>query len=342
MRKIEVETNDNPYTIYLGNNIINDLTSLIDCENKTLIIVDKNIPEIYISMITNQLCDYQLYKFEACEKNKDLSNYQKICDTAANMQLNRNNQILTIGGGITGDLGGFVASTYMRGIKWVNIPTTTLSQVDSSIGGKVAINHNGIKNLIGSFYNPTCVIIDPIFLKSLPIRHINNGLMEALKIGILCNSDILNAFEKDYLSQLDEIIYFSILAKKQIVELDFKENSTRKILNFGHTIGHAFESYFELDEFLHGECIANGMIYFIDNENLINRVISIFKKLDIPYIKNFDKNKLIEFIKLDKKALNKNVNICKVNNHNIPEIKQISLDELNDILTEDKHAKYIW
>ena len=167
-----------------------------------------------------------------------------------------------VGGGLVGDLSGFVASIYNRGIKFINIPTTTLSMIDSSVGGKVAVNLNDTKNVIGSFYNPEVVIIDPNVLSTLPTRHYYNGLVEALKMGLCLDKDLYNLFKHDIDSNLEDIIKMSILAKKNVVELDPKEENLRKVLNFGHTIGHAIESS-NFNDFYHGEAVACGMLYFI-------------------------------------------------------------------------------
>lgn len=342
MRKIEVHSRGKGYPIYVGEDIISQLSQFFNTDIKSLIICDENVPKHLIQIITNQLKDYYVVALHGGEKNKNLTTYEFLCKQAMQFELNRNNQIITIGGGVIGDLGGFVASTYMRGIKWINIPSTALAQIDSSIGGKVGIDFQGTKNLIGSFYNPSCVIVDHCFLRSLPQRQINNGLVEALKVGILYNHDILNAFEHNFMEQLDEIIYFSLLAKKNIVESDFNEAGPRRMLNFGHTVGHAIESYFKLDTYLHGECVANGMVYFINDEELLKRVIKIYQKLNIPYISDYDLDKIINSIRLDKKAVNDNINICFIDDNGTPQLENMPFEKLIKILKEDKHGQFAW
>lgn len=342
MRQLEVNCNGNSYPIYIGSNLINNLDKYINVETKTFIICDENVPSLLVDIICNQIDNHYLMIIKSGENSKSIATYESIMNKCVEFNLTRKDQIITLGGGVIGDVGGYVASTYMRGVTWINIPTTSLSQVDSSIGGKVGINFDSIKNIIGAFYEPSCVIIDHEFLKSLPIRHLKSGLMEALKMGILYNSDILNAFEAGYLHHLDEIIYQSLLAKKEIVEQDFKEDNIRKQLNFGHTFGHAFEAYFDFDTFLHGECVANGMLMMIDDEALIDRVTKILKDLDIPFIDNFDDDKIFELIQLDKKSYSNKISLVKIKTINEPYIEECLIDDIKNILKEDLHGKYSW
>ena len=190
--------------------------------------------------------------------------YQRVIDHLLHLDFSRNDYIIALGGGVVLDLCGFVASTFKRGLHLINIPTTTLSMVDSSIGGKVAINHSKLKNVIGSFYHPDVVLIDPETLLTLPKRHFINGTIEALKTGLIGDEQLYRIFfEDDYKEKYDEIIYRSLLFKAKIVMEDEKEQSIRKILNFGHTFGHAYESYFAMKYYLHGEAVALGILWRI-------------------------------------------------------------------------------
>ena len=247
-----------------------------------------------------------------------------------NHNFSRKDVVIALGGGVIGDLVGFVCSTYKRGIKYVNIPTSTLSMIDSSIGGKTAINYNEIKNAIGSFYQPSLVLIDFDLLKSLEKRHFNNGLVEALKMGYIYDSSILDLFEKDINSNLEEIINKSILGKKYFVEKDEKEEGIRKILNYGHTFGHGFESLAHFSNKLyHGEAVALGMLIVNDDKEKLTKYL---KKLDISYDFDIDENKIKEIILQDKKIEGDHIDLILVDRISEGYIKKTSLNELEDIL----------
>ena len=201
-----------------------------------------------------------------------------------------------------GDLSGFVAATYMRGIEFINIPTTTLSQIDSSIGGKVAINLDGIKNCVGAFWQPKMVLIDPDVLATLPQRHINNGLAEALKAGLIRDESLFELFETDDpMEHIEKILYKSLMMKKKVVEIDEREIGVRRILNFGHTIGHGIESYYHLHDVYHGEAVALGMMKMIKDETIRERLHPIYQRLNLKEDIDYDRQQVYDFITKDKK-----------------------------------------
>ena len=248
-------------------------------------------------------------------------------------QFSRKDCIIAIGGGVVGDLSGYVAASYMRGIDFIQIPTTTLSQIDSSIGGKVAINLDEVKNIIGAFYQPKIVIIDPDTLQTLPKRHYINGLIEALKEGLIYDESLFNLFEAgDIYKDLDQIIEKALYVKKDVVEKDEKEQHLRKILNFGHTIGHAIESYYHLSEYLHGECVAFGMLYFIEKEDIKKRVLAIYDKLGIKASAPYDPDTVYGLLCNDKKAAHGSVSIVKVKEIGKAEIQDMKLEEVRVLL----------
>ena len=220
----------------------------------------------------------------------------------------------------------------MRGIDFIQIPTTTLSQIDSSIGGKVAINLDDVKNIVGAFYQPKAVFIDTDTLLTLPKRHFYNGLVEALKAGLIYDEKLFALFEEeDIPAHLEEIIYHALCVKKAVVEADEKELGLRKILNFGHTIGHAIESYYHLSQYLHGECVAMGMLYFM-SEDVQKRVLPIYKRMhlqsDVPY----DSDEVFEILCKDKKASGDHVTVVKVNTIGKAELKEWKLSDVRHIL----------
>ncbi|MDY2901895.1 MAG: 3-dehydroquinate synthase family protein [Bacilli bacterium] len=330
MIRLEVNTNQK-YDILLGHNIISNLKDYVDKNKQILIIMDDNIPVRYMESIKNSL-DNNIYSFviRHGENNKSFSNYQNILNYLLDLNFTRDDMIINLGGGVVSDLGGFIASTYKRGIKYINIPTTTLSMVDSSIGGKVAINYSGYKNVIGSFYEPYLVIIDIELLKTLDARNYYNGLVEALKMSLLDSKDFFELF-KDLHQNLDDIIYKSLMFKKRIIEEDEKDLGIRRILNFGHTLGHAIEAKY-INKIYHGEAVGYGMLPFIDNLNLRSQVQTILQKMNI----NIDEaryHNLKEYIKQDKKNnFEKDklyVNVIKLKDIGNPYIEKIDIEQFN-------------
>ena len=253
--KLKVKTGHQKYPIYIGNNITKKLQDLLQKNfinfNQCLVIADKNVPKKLINKILNSLPKkiVLIHYFSASEKNKNQKSIDNILAILLNNNFNRNDCVISVGGGITGDVSGFAASIYKRGLKFVNIPTTLLSQVDSSIGGKTGINNKYGKNLIGAFYQPSLVISDISFLKSLPKRELICGYGEILKHAIIADRKFftfLNNNGSKILSLksplIEQTIFKSCSIKKKVVETDEKEIGIRKILNFGHTFAHAYEA----------------------------------------------------------------------------------------------------
>ena len=233
-----------------------------------------------------------------------------------------------IGGGMIADMSAFAASTYMRGIDFYNIPTTLLSQVDSSIGGKTAIDFMNVKNIIGTFTQPRGVLIDIDTLKTLPKREFNSGLVEAIKIATTFDKDFFNYIKTcdDIKENIEKIITRSLELKKMVVENDEKEKGLRKVLNFGHTIGHAIEEE-ENYKLLHGECVGIGMLYFSDG-NVKKEIEDILKKYNLPLTCNFNKEKVIELIKHDKKSSGDTISTIHVNKIGTYEIIDMGINEI--------------
>ena len=219
----------------------------------------------------------------------------------------------------------------MRGIDFYNIPTTVLSQVDSSVGGKVAIDMGSYKNIVGAFWQPKTVIIDPNVLSTLSLRQQHNGLCEALKMGLILDDHLVSLFEQETLD-IDTIITRSIELKRDVVQQDERESNLRKILNFGHTIGHAIESAYGLNTYLHGECVAMGMLFFIEDKTLKQRVLNIYKKLDLPQVPDYDTATLLEYVTHDKKSNHNTVSTILVKQSGSYIIKELSFKEIQEVL----------
>ena len=235
----------------------------------------------------------------------------------------RSDCVVAVGGGVVGDMAGFAAASYMRGIDFYNIPTTVLSQVDSSVGGKVAIDFEGYKNLVGAFYPPKAVIIDSDTLKTLPERQISNGLAESVKMSLTSDKELFRIFEEeDIKSNIDTVIERSLKIKREVVEKDEKEGGLRKILNFGHTLAHAIESENDMQNLYHGECVALGMIPMCSSA-VRGRLIPVLKKLNLPTSNDFDTEKIISAMRHDKKLMGDDITVIFV-----PEVGKYEMREM--------------
>ena len=342
--KLEVRTLNKNYQVIFDYNILdhmNDYYSFND--KKVMIVTDDGVPSFYSEKIASQINNSFVITLKQGEQTKSLESYETLCKILLEKSFSRNDVLIAIGGGVVGDLCGFVSSTFKRGIKFINIPTTSLSQIDSSVGGKTAINFNGIKNCIGSFYQPELVLIDFNTLKTLSSRHLKNGLVEALKMGLILDKELYQIFkENKQYEKIEEVIYRSVKAKVDVVEKDEQESYYRMILNFGHTLAHSFESIYNLEGIYHGEAVANGMLYMIDNYELKEEVYKIICNLNIPLIKDYDLDKAFSYLINDKKAIDKNINIVLVNEEGKGEIVIISLEELKRRIVGEKNELNNW
>ena len=309
---INVKTSGGSYNITLKRNALNEVNSILNIKGKALIVTDSGVPRIYIDKVKQQIENSIVYTFPQGEKSKNFETYSSLLKTLAENNFDRGDCVIAVGGGVVGDMAGFTAATYMRGIKFYNIPTTLLSQVDSSIGGKTAIDFSGYKNLVGAFYQPEAVIIDPNVLLSLSERQFNNGLAEVIKMAATSDSDLFELLENnDVKDIIDVVIEKSLLIKKSVVEEDEKETGLRKVLNFGHTIGHAIESVTGLDKLYHGECVALGMMFMSTGETK-DRIENLLIKNKLPIKTDFDCEKVFEVLHHDKKSSGDGVNVVVV------------------------------
>jgi 3-dehydroquinate synthase len=263
---------NNQYKIHIGQNAISKkyLTPLIKSHKKLLIISDSGVPKEIIKKVrhlSKATSKVFIFTLNQGESSKSLRNFQKIINFLIEHQFDRSDAIIAVGGGVVGDISGYVASSYLRGIQFIQIPTTLLAQVDSSVGGKTAINIPAGKNLVGAFYNPKGVIIDTSSLYSLSARQFNAGLAEVLKYGLIQNKKLLSLLSHNVLDILnrkpkivEQIIFESLKTKAKIVTQDEKETGIRAVLNFGHTFGHAIEAHGKYKKILHGEAVAKGML----------------------------------------------------------------------------------
>jgi len=334
--KIIVNANGHKYPIIIGAGITTKFSKILDDNGvkfeKCLLIIDSKVSKTFVKKIISSLSKKKIdyHFFNASEVNKNQSSVNKILTILLKKNFHRNDCLISIGGGITGDTSGFASSIFKRGIKFINIPTTLLAQVDSSIGGKTGINSIHGKNLIGSFYQPSLVLSDINFLKTLPKRELICGYGEILKHALISDKKFFLYLDKNCQKILNlqnpfiqKAIHRSCLIKKKIIELDEKENNLRKILNFGHTFAHAYEATLKYSKKLnHGEAVILGIIS-ASKFSLKNNFLSIkeFKliqnhlikfNLPINLKKHFTKknlNEIIKFMKKDKKNNKKKINL---------------------------------
>ncbi|MBE6814650.1 MAG: 3-dehydroquinate synthase [Ruminococcaceae bacterium] len=333
---INVKTESGSYDITLKRNAINEVSSILDIKGKALIVTDSGVPEEYSKIVASQIKNSVIYTFPQGEQSKNFETYSALLKTLAENNFDRSDCVIAVGGGVTGDMAGFTAATYMRGIKFYNIPTTLLSQVDSSIGGKTAIDFLGYKNLVGAFYQPNAVIIDPDALKTLPKRHFNNGLCESIKMAATSDSELFKLLEENNAEDIiDTVIEKSLLIKKQVVEEDEKETGLRKVLNFGHTIGHAIETVTGLEELYHGECVALGMMFMASGEAK-ERIKNLLTKNNLPTETDFNVEAVYEALHHDKKSAGSGVNVVTVKSIGEFEFKFLEYNEIYKILKGEK------
>ena len=329
IKRIPIDLKDDSYDIILGCGVIFHARDYLNLDRKVLILTDNGVPTEYSQKIADSCEEAFIYTVEQGEESKNLSNFEKILGFMAQNRFTRTDCVIAVGGGVVGDLAGFVAASYMRGIDFYNVPTTLLSQVDSSIGGKVAIDLGGYKNIVGAFYQPKRVLIDPETLLTLDIRQIRAGLVEALKMATTSDAGLFQLFESDeYLNDIETVILRSLLIKKGIVERDVNEKGERKLLNFGHTVGHAIESSTEL---IHGEAVAIGMLYMCD-EAVKERLFSILYEMGLPLDVEVTNEKLYNFILRDKKASGNSITITYVSEIGNAELRKLPIENIRDYL----------
>jgi len=334
--KLNIITKTEKYPIIIGSNLTYNVSRIFKKNSidfkKCFLFVDKNVPKKFITNIKKSLKNKKIYtlNFKANEKNKNLNSVNKILEILLKKNFTRNDCLISLGGGITGDISGFAASLFKRGLKFINIPTTLLAQVDSSIGGKTGVNSDYGKNLIGSFYQPSLVLSDTQFLKSLSKREMICGYGEVLKHSLIDNKNFFNFLNKNLNKILnlstpfiEKAIYESCKIKKKVVEKDEKESGLRKVLNFGHTFAHAYEAGLGYSNKLnHGEAVILGMktaLRFSLKENILrkneyNKIINHIDNSGLTlsikkYFSVKDLNKILSFMIKDKKNNSEKINL---------------------------------
>ncbi len=323
--------------------IENDLTKLNNYDklftgDKILIVTDTNVEKLFLQKVISQIKDRKIYSYvlPAGEQSKNAENYIKILNFLAENGFKRNDTIIALGGGVVGDITGFSSATYMRGINLIMLPTSLLAMVDSSVGGKTAIDLEKGKNLAGAFYQPSLVYIAIELLSTLPQREILSGMGEIIKYCFIGKK----VDKAELISGLTaELIAKCVSIKRDIVEADEKESGERKLLNLGHTIGHAIEkiSNYTLS---HGECVLKGLAYALEiskklgeltNENY-DKAKQLLSSVDYDYSWQGDKNAIIEYVKSDKKGKGNSVDFVVIDNDLSAKVKTITIEQLYGLL----------
>lgn len=329
---LKVNTSGGEYPIYIERNLLQCAGEILDLNRKVLIVTDTGVPEEYAMTIASQCTEAVVFVFEQGEKSKTMDTYSAILQMLTENAFARTDCIVAVGGGVVGDMAGFAAATYMRGIDFYNVPTTLLSQVDSSVGGKTAIDFMGYKNLVGAFYPPKAVLIDPCVLATLPERQVSNGLAEVLKMALTHDKDLFEILEKNELTDsiLDEIIIRAIDIKKYVVEADEHETGLRKALNFGHTLGHGIEAVTDL---YHGECVAMGMLPMC-SDSVRERLVTVLNKVGLPTNVICNVDAVVDACHHDKKSDGDSITLVMVQEIGRYEMKTIPFTEYEQRIRE--------
>ena len=336
MEQLRMELGADSYDILLENGLLDRAGTLLSLDRRVLIVTDSGVPRQYAARLARQCGAPVIARLPQGERTKRFGMLQRLLRTLLREGFTRADCVVALGGGVVGDLAGFAAACYMRGIDFYNIPTTALSQIDSSIGGKVAIDFEGMKNIVGAFYQPRGVLVDPQLLATLPPRQLANGLAEAIKAGVIADEGLLSLFEQgDARERLGEVLLRSLRFKQRIVEQDERESGPRKLLNFGHTLGHGIESVcgFAGDEgLLHGECVGLGMLPMCTDPALRRRVEGILQKYGLPTRAAFDPDAVFAAVCHDKKSTADGITVVTAARAGAARLENIPLARLRSLI----------
>lgn len=352
---LEIKLSQNQYSILIKRDILEDIGTEIRKlykNNKIAVITDSNVEALYGKKLLKSLekHDFQtkIITIKPGESSKSLDTAKNIYEELLDFEITRGDMIVALGGGVVGDIVGFVASTLLRGIPFIQIPTSLLAQIDSSVGGKVAVNLPRGKNLVGSFYHPQAVFIDPELLRTLDKRFLYDGMAEVIKYGCIKDKALFEKLmtietEEELLRNMEEIILNCCKIKRDIVERDEKDHGERMLLNFGHTIGHAIEKYFAYKKYTHGEAVAIGMYNMtkkseemgLTEEGTSEFIKKAIIKYNLPYkIPYSNLDKLIAAIGLDKKSKGNDLSIILLDRIGEAFIKKIDRKDIGEYIGE--------
>ena len=339
MKKISIKTS-HPYEVIIergGLKKSGEYIAKVTASRKAAIITDDIVEKLHLQTVIDSMkaagFECSVYSFPNGEQSKCLSNLGKIYDFLCDSNITRSDIVVALGGGVVGDITGFAAASYLRGVEFIQIPTTLLSQVDSSVGGKTAIDIPGGKNLVGAFKQPALVICDSDALKTLPKEIISEGMGECIKYGMIRDEKLFELMESHDLDTLDEImdemVYTCVDIKRQVVENDEFDRGERMILNFGHTLGHALEGWHNYTDYAHGAGVAAGMCMITDRlaPQLSERLKKCVEAYELPTGSDIPMSELLPFCVKDKKNEAKNINYIICNEIGKAEIVKVPFSE---------------
>ena len=317
--KLSMNLGKRSYDIIIKRGSLSRAEKFTDLINrKVFILTDSGVPAAYAQTVLAQCADGTVYTVPQGEGSKCLKIYEEVVRAMLAFGCDRTSLVIGVGGGMIGDLAGFCAATYMRGIDFINCPTTSLSQFDSSIGGKVAVDLGDTKNILGAFWQPKLVLIDPDTLDTLPRRQFVNGLAESIKMSLFGDPELFAMYERgEEEEKIEEIIHRSLLIKKKIVEEDETEKGNRAVLNLGHTLGHGIEAEKGIRGrrtrgLYHGECVALGLLPMVEDPALVKRIKAVYRRLGLPLRTKWNSEKVFEAMTHDKKTRGSRVRLVKV------------------------------
>ncbi|WP_156289231.1 3-dehydroquinate synthase [Oceanobacillus salinisoli] len=343
MEEIQVKSSSHKYKIVIGEGIRYTIQQYFKKEYSSIFIIsDDKVADLHLAAVKDSLPNENVYVtiIPEGEQSKSIDVYYRLQTDAINFGLDRKSLIIALGGGVVGDLAGFVAATFMRGIDFIQVPTTILAH-DSSVGGKVAINHELGKNMIGSFYAPVAVIYDVEALSTLNNKEVRSGYAELIKEALIADEDSFHHFMRTNLKeitnqQLQNHLSFGIKVKANIVEEDEKETGVRKYLNLGHTLGHALESELGYGKLSHGEAVAIGLLFSLYvsdkvflNEAPFDTLLAWLKNNGYPIdLEEWNIEALIQRMKADKKTTNKRIQMVLLERVGKPTVKEVEDEAL--------------
>lgn len=347
MKKVRVNTSA-PYDILIERGLIAKTGSFVknvSNAKKVCVITDSNVGAFYGETVVNSLkeagFDTAMFTFEAGEKNKRLDTISAMYSFIADFNMSRKDLVVALGGGVTGDMAGFAAATYMRGINFVQIPTSLLAQVDSSVGGKTGVDIEQGKNLVGAFLQPILVIIDPDTLETLPDKYLSDGMGEVIKYGCIKDKELFEMLENNNAYDIiEDIICTCVSIKRDVVERDEKESGERMLLNFGHTLGHSLEKIYNFDGLSHGQAVAIGMVKItaageragLTEQGCAERVKALCEKYNLPTSDKASAQEIARVCQSDKKASGGYVNLVLLNSIGDSFIRPTKLSELESFI----------
>ena len=326
---LQMELGERSYAIRVERGCLQKAGQLLNLKRKVCIVTDAGVPAQYAKTLAAQCLDPVIVTVDEGEETKTMQAVTRICEVLLERGFSRKDCVAAVGGGMVGDLAGFAAASFMRGVDFYNIPTTLLSQVDSSIGGKTGVNLLGVKNMVGAFWQPKAVLIDPDTLDTLPPRLVAEGMAEAVKMALTSDAALFARLEREKLP-VEEVLAGALAVKKAVVEQDERESGLRKLLNFGHTIGHGVESA-AAGALYHGECVALGMLPMC-SPAVRARLAPVLEKLGLPTACGLDREEIWQAMQHDKKSHSKGFSAVFVETPGEGFVKDITFEEMKAIL----------